>query len=147
MLALHDNVKTEVLVTVHAISEEFASWLLGNFDIILCNMIVFTLHNYVEAEILITVHACGKESTIWLYFFLFERLLSNVIMVTFHHNVHTKVFVAVIASGKEGLGTLELGSNLFLYLFIFLSTLIKLIVLVFEIRILLFHSLELFLIN
>lgn len=150
MLALHDDIETKILVAVHALGEEFASGFLGNSYIILCNVVVFSLHDNVETKVLISIHARGEKLTTWLDDLLLELLLDNVIVLALHDNIHTEVLVTVHTLGEEGLrrlNTLELCSNVSLNLFIFLGTVIELIILVLKVGILVLHSLQLLLIN
>lgn len=147
VLTLHDNVEAQVFVAIHALSEESASTLLRDFDIVLRNVIILALHNDIEAEVLVSVHTRGEEFTLWLDQLLLEALLSNMVVIALHDNVHAEVLVTVHAVGEEGLRTLELLSNLLLNLFVFLGTLVELVVLAFEIGVLLLHSIQLLQVN
>lgn len=147
MLTLHNDVESQVLVTIHALSEEFAGCLLGNSDIILRNMIILTLHDNVHAQVFVAVHAGSEESCLWLHSLLLEGLLGDVVVLTFHDYVHAKVFIAIHSVGEEGLRTLEFFSNLLLNLLVFLGTFVQFIVLAFKVGVLLLHSLQLLLIN
>merc|ERR1711988_1380410 len=87
--SLHDDVLTEVLVTIHT-SGEKSLWLL------LVVVEWFSLHDDVLTEVLITVHTSGEE-------LVGSWLLIVVEWLALHNDILTKIFVTIHTSGEKSL--------------------------------------------
>ena len=87
-LTLHDNILTEVLVTVHTGGEK-------SLRLLLVVVEWLTLHDNILTEVLITVHTSGEKSGVSWSLVVVEWL-------SLHDNVLTEVLITVHAGGEEG---------------------------------------------
>lgn len=152
MDAFHYNIKPQILVPIHALCKELAGWLVGDADVGLSDMVILTLHNDIESEIFVAIHSRCKEFA-WSFDDLrVESLLCNMIVLPLHDNVHAQILISVHTLGEKSLGLLlarviELGSDLLLDDIILLGAGIQFVVLVFEVGVLVLHSLQLLFID
>lgn len=100
VLSIHDYVKAEVFVSVHACSEQsLVHRHFGLREVLLGDVIALTLHRNVETKIFIACHSICEECS-WLLTRDTDVSLRNMILLAFHDDIKAQVLVTAHSLGK-----------------------------------------------